>query len=159
MIMKSEAEMLSTMAAYCSQAERCVYDVRKKIKNSGLPDDVEKRIIARLIEEKFIDEKRFSRSFVNDKFKFNKWGRVKICYELRKREIKPEIYYDAIYAIDEEEYIDVLTDLMKTKKRTVKGNSKHDLFQKLCRFASSRGFEPELIVKVLKSMLKGIESD
>ena len=155
--MKSESEMLSAMAKYCSQAERCLYDVRKKIKAEKLSEDAEKRIIGRLVQEKFIDEKRFCRSFVNDKFKFNHWGRIKICYELKSRNISPEIYFEAVDSIDEEEYASVLTDMLKSKKRTVTGRSPQDIFQKLCRFASSRGFETPLIINTLKSILKNID--
>lgn len=154
--MKSESEMLGALAKYCSLAERCIYDVRKKIKAADLPEDAEKRIIDRLVQEKFIDEKRFVRSFVNDKFRFNHWGRIKISYELSRKNIKSEIYADAIDAIDEEEYISVLTDLLKSKKRTTKGRSPQDVFQKLCRFAASRGFETPLIINTVKGLLKNI---
>ena len=155
--MKSESEMLSTMAKYCSTAERCVNDIHKRIKTEGLPVEAEKRIIDYLLKEKFIDEKRFCRSFVNDKFKFNHWGRIKICYELKSRNISQDVYYEAIENIDEDEYISVLNDLLKSKKRTTTGRSPQDIFQKLCRFASSRGFETPLIINTLKSMIKNID--
>ena len=155
--MKSESEMLSTMAKYCSTTERCVNDIRKKIRMEGLPGEAEKRIIDYLLQEKFIDEKRFCRSFVNDKFKFNHWGRIKICYELKSRNIPQDIYYEAIENINEDEYISVLTDLLKSKKRITNGRSPQDVFQKLCRFAASRGFETLLIVKILKGIIKNID--
>ena len=155
--MKSESEMLGTLAKYCSIAERCLYDVQKKIKAEKLPEEAEKRITNRLVQEKFIDEKRFCRSFVNDKFKFNHWGRIKICYELKSKNISPETYYEAIDNIDEEEYISVLTDILKSKKRTVNGRSPQDTFNKLYRFASSRGFETPLIISILKRILKNID--
>ena len=72
---------------YCSTAERCIQDVQKKIDAAGLPPDASERIIARLLKERFIDESRFTRFFVNDKLRFNKWGRVKIGYELYKKNI------------------------------------------------------------------------
>jgi len=149
--------MLSTMAKYCSTAERCLNDIRKKIKIESLPPDAEKRIIDYLLREKFIDEKRFCRSFVNDKFKFNHWGRIKICYELKSRNIPQDIYYEAIENIDEDEYISVLTDLLKSKKRTTNGRSQQDVFHKLCRFAASRGFETPLIINTLKGIIKNID--
>ena len=155
--MKSESEMLNTMARFCSQAERCLSDVRQKIKADGLSEDAEKRIVDRLIKEKFVDEERFCRSFVNDKFKFNHWGRIKICYELKKRNIRSDIYNDAIYSIDEAEYISVLTDMLKNKSRTVKGRSPQDIFQKLCRYASAKGFEMPVIINTLKSIIKNAD--
>ena len=146
--------MLSTMAKYCSLAERCINDVRKKMKAEDLTTEAEKRIVDYLLKEKFIDEKRFCRSFVNDKFKFNHWGRIKICYELKSRNIPQDVYYEAIETIDEDEYISVLTDLLESKKRFTKGHSPQDIFRKLCLFAASRGFETPLIIDTLKGILK-----
>ena len=158
--MKSDSEMLNNMARFCSQAERCLSDVRQKIKAEGLSEEAEKRITDRLTKEKFIDEERFCRSFVYDKFKFNHWGRIKICYELKKRNINPDLYNDAICAIiDETEYISVLTDILRNKKRTVKGRSSQDVFQKLCRFASAKGFEIPVIINTLKSIIKDTDHE
>ncbi len=151
--MKTETETLSNLAKYCSQAERCVDDVRKKIHAAGLAGDAADRIINRLRQEKFIDEQRFCRSFVNDKLKFNHWGRIKIGYELKRRNMDPDTYSDAIDAIDESIYLSVLYHLLKSKKQSVKGRSAQDTFQKLYRFASSRGFESALIIKTLKDIL------
>ena len=66
----TEPEMLHRAAAYCSAAERCIQDVQKKIDAAGLPPDASERIIARLLKERFIDESRYTRFFVNDKLRF-----------------------------------------------------------------------------------------
>ena len=152
--MRNESEMLNSLANYCSKAERCLFDARKKMQAEKFSEDAQKRIIDRLLKEKFIDEKRFSRSFVHDKLKLNHWGRIKIGYELKMRNIKPVDYNEAIETIDEDEYLAVLADLLTKKKRTVKGNSPQDAYQKLFRFAASRGFETSVIIKVLQQLLK-----
>ncbi|MDR0393596.1 MAG: RecX family transcriptional regulator [Tannerella sp.] len=157
--MKTETEIRSGLARYCSQAERCIDDVRKKLNATELPEDAKNRIIDRLIEEKFIDEQRFCRSFVNDKLKFNRWGRIKIGYELKKKHIKPETVADAMDGIDEEEYLALLNDLLKSKKRSTKGRSTQDLFRKLYGFASLRGFESPLIIKILKELFGNIDHE
>ena len=152
--------MLQSLAACCSQAERCIQDVRKKIQAENFPAESEKRIINKLLKEHFIDENRFARSFVHDKFRFNHWGRIKIGYELRMRGISPDIYNEAIETtIDEDEYLDVLSELLIAKKRTVKGRSTLETVQKLSRFATARGFENSLIIKILKNMFKNIDDD
>lgn len=156
--MKTEAQLLNTLAKYCSLTERCLFDVRKKIRTEGLSEEVEKRIIDRLLQEKFIDEKRFVRSFVNDKFRFNHWGRVKIAHELKMKDIKQELYREALDAIDEQEYAAVLNDMLAKKQRSVKGRSPQDIFQKLCRFAASRGFEVPLIIDLLKNADKNTDN-
>ena len=148
----TEPEMLRKMAAYCSAAERCKQDVRKKIEAAGLPMEASIRIINRLEEEKFIDESRYAHFFVNDKLRFNKWGRLKIKYELYQKGIPSPIQEDALKSIDDEEYHTILLDLLVTKKQTIKGKDSFDINNKLLRFASSRGFESHLVIDCLRKM-------
>jgi len=153
----SETEALHRAAAYCSTAERCIQDVKMKILTAGLSEEVAERIISHLIKEKFIDESRFSRSFVNDKLRFNKWGRVKIGYELRKKNISSLVFSEALAGIDEVEYKDILLSLLKAKKKGMKGKNEQDIFNKLLRFAAGRGFESKEAIQCLRQL--GAKSD
>lgn len=146
----SESEMLHKAAAYCSATERCIQEVEKKILSSGLPQEAVERIIARLLQEKFIDETRYCRSFVNDKLRFNKWGRIKIGYELRKKNIPGATIREALDTIDEEEYKSILLGLLKEKKKTIRGNNERENYYKLLRFAAGRGFESDITNRCLR---------
>ena len=149
---RNEQEILHVAASYCSMAERCIEDVRRKISSTGASAEMEERIITRLLAEKFIDESRYCRCFVNDKFRFNRWGRIKIGYELRQKGIAADVLSEAIGQIDEETYESALFALLKEKKRTTKGRTEQDVFNKLYRFAVSRGFESNLAVRQLKNL-------
>lgn len=151
----TEAEMLHRAAAYCSASERCIQDVEKKIKAAGLSPEESERIIARLLSEKFIDESRFARYFVNDKLRFNKWGRIKIGYELQKRNIPSSIRSEVLDEIDEKEYTDTLFSILKAKKRSTKGKDERDIYIKLLRFAAGRGFESREATRCLKKLFNG----
>lgn len=151
----TEGEMLRRTAAYCSTAERCIQDVQKKIKAAGLTREEGERIIARLLQEKFIDESRFARYFVNDKLRFNKWGRIKIAYELYNKNIPASIRSEALEGIDEKEYEEILLSLLKAKKKSVKGKDERDVYTKLLRFAAGRGFESREAIRCLKQLFKG----
>jgi len=151
---RSEPELLHLAAAYCSTAERCIQEVQKKIISQGGTPEISKRIISYLIKEKFIDESRYSRSFVNDKFRFNQWGRIRISYELQKKGIASQLFADALDNINEEEYMETLSKLLINKKRSTKGHSEQDIFNKLYRFAAGRGFESQIIIKCLKPLFK-----
>lgn len=155
----NESEMLHRAASYCSAAERCVQEVRKKIEATGLPGEASERIIARLLKEKFIDETRYTRFFINDKLRFNKWGRVKLSYELYKKEIPASIREKALADIDEREYQSVLLDPLKSKRRSVKGKDDRDTFGKLLRFAAGRGFESRVAMECLRHLFKDVDSD
>jgi regulatory protein len=151
----SEPEMLHRMAAYCSTAERCIQDVQKKIQASGLSPEASDRIIAHLQEEKFIDEARFARSFVNDKLRFNGWGRVKIAYELSRKNISPATRRDVLENIDDTTYFNGLLSLLKDKKKNVRGQSEQEVYTKLLRFAIGRGFESRETNQCLRQLFKG----
>ena len=73
---------------YCSLQDRCLDDIRKKLKNFDLSKDEEDKIIKTLFNEDYLNEKRFAKSYCRGKFNINKWGRVKIEYELRKKKKK-----------------------------------------------------------------------
>ena len=148
----SEQEILHLAASYASLTERCIYDVRKKITSMGASTETTERIIAHLLKEKFIDEARYCRSFVNDKFRFNRWGRIKISYELRGKKIPETLIDEAVMTIDEEEYASALFSLLKDKKRSIKGTTEQEIFAKLYRFALNRGFESDLTIMQLKTI-------
>lgn len=155
----TEPEMLQRAAAYCSSSEHCIQEVRKKIGAAGLPDEAADRIIDRLVQEGFIDEERFSHAFVNDKLRFNHWGRVKIGYELQMRGIPSSTYQPALAAIEEEEYENILLQLLKNKMPSVKAKDERDFVLKLMRFAAGRGFESQVTNRCLKRLFEETNED
>lgn len=157
----SEAEALHIAAAYCSMSEHCIQEVLKKIDCDSLSAEAKERIITRLIQEKFINEERYARSFVNDKLRFNKWGRIKIDYELRRKGIDSSTRQEAINEIKPQVYRDILFNLLKDKKKLTKGKDDRDIYTKLLRFAAGRGFNFGEANNCLKELFKnpGYEAD
>lgn len=155
----TEAEVLHRMAGYCSLKECCTQDIKDKIRKTGLSENVCANIIERLRKEKFLDDARFAKAFVKDKLRFNKWGRIKISYELQRKYIPHSIIEDALSGIDNQEYLSILQDLLKSKKKITKGKDGYDVFNKLLRFAIGRGFENREILPLLKAMLKDIPDE
>jgi regulatory protein len=143
------------MAAYCSTAERCIHDVEKKIQEAGLPAPSAERIIHTLMDEKYIDQARFARSFVHDKLHFNNWGRIKIGYELSRRNIPPGLRREALEEIDEAAYRSNLLALLEKKLQSIRGKDEHEAYAQLLRFAAGRGFEGHLTVLCLRQLFKG----
>ena len=153
----STGEALNKAAAYCTLCERCISEVSAKLTAWGVPPGEQEEIIARLIEEKFIDEARYCRAFVNDKVKFNRWGRKKITAALREKQLPQEQIKEALECIDEEIYLQALQETIDIKRREFKGKDDFATQQKIIRHAASRGYEPALILKTIK--YKGDEMD
>ena len=92
---------------------------------------------------------------MSDKLRFNKWGRVKINYELQKRGIAAEIRSEAMDSIPEQLYEDTLLDLLRGKMKTIRGKDERERYLKLLRFAAGRGFEMRESARCLKQLFKG----
>jgi regulatory protein len=143
-------QALHRLAAFCSRGEKCIYDIRQKMTCWELPENEQEKIINYLQKEKFLDEKRFCRAFVNDKIKYNHWGIHKIRYELKKKQIDNQIINEYLQNIDLEENKKQLQLLLKNKLKTIKGKNDYEIKQKLIRFAVGRGFPLEEIENVLR---------
>lgn len=142
-------EALNKAAAYCTLCERCISEVSAKLTTWGVPYAVQEEIITRLTNEKFIDEARYCRAFVNDKVRFNRWGRLKITAALREKRLPQEYIKEAMENIDEDAYQQSLQETIYIKRRELKGKDDFATQQKIIRHAASRGYEPSLIIKAI----------
>lgn len=145
-------QALSKAMDLCSKAEKCVSDIQAKLNEWGVEHSDSRKIIATLIVEKFIDEERYARYFVRDKFRFNQWGRIKIVFMLKSKNIPSPLIDEALFEIDDEAYHELLQKLLKEKSKKTKFINEYDKKGKLIRFAQSRGFEYEDITEALKSV-------
>ena len=98
-------------------------------------------MLERLETEKYIDDERYCRAFVNDKFRFAKWGKMKIAQGLYMKKIPSDVAWRHLNEIDEEEYLSILRDLLASKRKSIHAKDDYELNGKLMRFAVSRGFE------------------
>lgn len=146
----SENEARYKAEAYCSSMERCIADVEAKLEQWGATPEISEKVIGHLLKEKYIDQKRFCAAFVRDKYRFNQWGRMKISQALRLKKIPADIIALGLEEIDEREYLEILSDLIERKKKNVKARNDYERNGKIIRFAVSRGFETEAIMRCVK---------
>jgi len=145
-------ELLHKAASYCSISEHCISEVEDKLSAWGIDDDGRQRIITRLLDEDFINEKRFCVAFTKDKFHFNKWGKIKISYALKQKGLTSEFINAALATIDDGEYEEMLAVLLKTKLKTLKWQYEYEKMGKLFNFAQSRGFESSVVDRVIRTI-------
>ena len=148
----SESQALSRMANLCARREYCVFDIETKLKRYDLDKETIENIIAHLIKEKYIDEVRYTRGFIKDKIRFNRWGKTKIEYALRQKRVPEEIVTEAFLEYTDEELNNSLQDLLQAKWKTIKGDSDYERRNKLIRFGLSRGFDMNNILKCIKNI-------
>ena len=145
----TEQEAYLQLAAICAQAEHCQQEMRDKMKRWEMAPEVQERVIARLIKERYIDDERYARAFVKDKIRYNKWGRRKVQQGLWMKHIDDDIQQRVLSEVDDTEYLAVLKPLLKQKAKSIKAENDYELTQKLVRFALGRGFTYDIIRQCL----------
>ena len=135
---------------YCAYQERCQQEVRNKLYElGGYTKDIE-LIIAGLIEHNFLNEERFAIAYAGGKFRIKKWGKIKIINELKFRQISAYCIKKALQQIDEDDYRKTLVEVLSKKNKNFAKTSPMQKMQ-LAKFAISKGFEPDLIWKLLRA--------
>lgn len=158
----TEQEAYLQLAALCAQAEHCQQEMRDKMKRWEMAPEVQERVIARLIKERYIDDERYARAFVKDKIRYNKWGRRKVQQGLWMKHIDDDIQQRVLSEVDDTEYLAVLKPLLKQKAKSIKAENDYELTQKLVRFAFGRGFTYDIIRQCLdvdEEMIPDDETD
>ena len=123
--------------------------MKDKMTRWGIDEDAQQRVVEYLVANRYVDDRRYARSFVNDKLKYNKWGPRKIEQSLWMKHIDESILREALDDVDNEEYISVLRPLLTSKRKTTKAETDYEMNQKLLRFAIGRGFTFEQVKEVI----------
>lgn len=151
---QTEKEILARAMALCSKTEKTISDLRQSMSRWGLNDPIKQdKILAYLVDNNFIDETRYARAYVRDKYRFNRWGKIKIRTMLRSKGISDNIINEALDNIPDKEYREKLKEDLLNKRRAIKASNHYDLRAKLMRFAQSRGYETDLIYKAIDEIL------
>jgi len=146
-------QALQKVRHFCAYQERCHSETKERLYQYGLNTGEVEEIIASLIEDNYLDEERFAQQFTGGKFRVKKWGKVKIRYELRQRQVSDYCIKKALQSIDEEDYRHVLKDLLVRKKELLKIRKPDPSKErKLIQFFMQRGFEQPLIRELMKEI-------
>jgi len=146
-------QALTKAMRMCSQSERCRFDIVTKFRQWELSEGEIAEAVDYLIKEHFLDEERFVRFFVNDKLRFNKWGKIKLSFMLRQKQIPDNLIKTALGQIDNDFYEKTLHDLLSSKVKAIKGASSYERKAKLAVFAQSHGFEAELAFRIAGQLI------
>lgn len=144
---------LNRAAALCARSEQAASDVRGKLLRWGLTPQQAQEVIDRLIDGGYLDDERYARAFVNDKFKFNGWGRIKIAYQLRAKGISQDCIDDALTLIGQDAYEQSLQQLLTAKASTLRDKEPQQARAALLRFATGRGYEPALCYRMTDNII------
>lgn len=141
----TKEQALQKLKHYCAYQERCHSEVKEKLYSLGVWKKDHDEIIATLIEENYLNEERFAMAFAGGKWRMKQWGRVKIKYELRQKQVSDYCIKKALKQIDEEEYLRVLKELASDKYAALKNEQYLVRKKKTIDYLINRGFEMEFV--------------
>lgn len=130
---------------YCALQDKCQWDVIQKMREWGLMQISQDTILELLIQEKYVDEERYSKSFCRGKFKQNKWGRIKIRNALKKKHISNICISKGIKEINEAEYKYELDKQYLKKKASTKEKNYFIKNKKIATYLINKGYESNLV--------------
>jgi len=145
---------------YCAYQERCHSEVKEKLYSLGLRKNEVEEGISRLIEENYLNEERFAIQFAGGRFRMKQWGRVRIRYALKQKQVGEYCIRKALAAIDEQAYRKTLEKLAVAKWESLR--DEQNTFtrrRKLQDYLTQRGYEPELTGEIVSGLSNPAEQD
>lgn len=146
-------EALQKVKQYCAYQERCPSEVKEKLYSLGLYKKEVNELLSELISENYLNEERFAIQFAGGKFRIKQWGRIKIKYALKQKQVSEYCIKKALAAINDTDYRNTLQKLFNHKLKTLKGEK--NIFikkRKLQDHLMQKGFETEMVRKLMAEM-------
>lgn len=143
-------KILEKIRKYCAYQDRCIKEVQIKLRSLGVSESDFEIIINQLIEEGFIDEERFTQSYIRGKINTKGWGVQKIIYNLRLKGIEEQLIKKEIATLDsqsiEKNLISLIEKWITNKALTFATK------QKLYRYLMNRGYSGGEISQALTQL-------
>ena len=148
----TQEQIISKLTAVCARAEHCKDDMLRRMQRWQVDEATQREVISYLVKEKYIDEERYARFFINDKIKYNRWGRRKVEQALYFKHIPREVYEPLLDDVANEDFESVLLPLLQNTEKNLKYANDYEKRMKLLRFAMQRGFSYEQADKCINML-------
>lgn len=134
-----EQKSLARLQRLCSKAEYCLSDIRRKaLKDMEGDADAADRIVASLLEDRYVDDARYAVAFAREKANIQGWGPIKIRFQLRAKGVSEADITAALEEVEPQKAADKLDRLLAAKAKSLEGDPQKRL--KLLKFGLSRGY-------------------
>ena len=146
----TKEQALQKARHYCGYQERSHAEVKEKLYSFGLRKQEVEETLSKLIEDDYLNEERYARQFAGGHFRMKHWGRVKITYELKQKQVSEYCIRKALKEIDEDDYLKTLDKLAADKWHSLRTET--NLFSKMRKtqdYLMQKGYESGLIKQAI----------
>ncbi|MDG1426005.1 MAG: regulatory protein RecX [Flavobacteriales bacterium] len=144
--------LIEQLKSYCAIQERCSNDIVTKMKSWRITNKNQNKILEILIQEDFINDKRYSKSFCRGKFRIKKWGKIKIVNELKRKNINPTTIISSLNEISDMDYSKELDTQFNKKKQSINTLNYYEKKKKIANYLIGKGYESNLVWEKLREL-------
>lgn len=139
---------------------------KRKIEQKLYEKGIDPSMISEVIEDVFEENKdyiykkdlEYTRKFIKNSLKKKDMGKKKIHQKLLEKGINSTVIKNILEEFDDaENEHDKAYTLAKNKLEKMKETDNHKIYAKLARYLTSKGFEYEIVSKVLRELLDSAE--
>jgi len=145
--------ILSKAQQFCSYQERSLFELKTRLEEWKTQPKVAEKIILQLINDDYLNEERFAKSFAIGKFRQKQWGKNKIIYALKLKRVPDLIIQIGLGEIDDLEYTETLVNLLKKKSKDIKETNHYKRNYKLASYGINKGFRSTLVWDVINQLV------
>ena len=143
-------EIKQKLVNYCVYQDRCHKEVEQKMWDYLLIPEAKEEILLYLMRENYLNEERFTRSYIRGKFYMKAWGRNKIRNHLKFKGVPEKLINSCFDEIDDDDYQKTLAKLFHNYYEKIKGLQVYQKNAKTIKYLLGRGFEYEEIRRVIE---------
>ncbi|MGR3856318.1 MULTISPECIES: regulatory protein RecX [Chryseobacterium] len=141
-------EIKQKLVNYCVYQDRCHAEVEQKMREFLLIDEAKEEIILFLLKENYLNEERFTRSYIRGKFYIKHWGKTKIKINLKQKQISEKLINSCFDEIDDADYEKIIRKIYDNYYTKQTGLKEYQKKTKTIKHLMSKGFEYEKIIDI-----------
>jgi len=116
--------------------------------------EAKEEILLYLMKENYLNEERFTRSYIRGKFYMKSWGRNKIRNHLKFKGVSEKLINYCFDEIEEADYDRTLMKIYDDYYQKQSGLKEYQKKSKAIKYLLSRGFEYDEIIRNLSNFSK-----
>lgn len=150
---KSAEQALSSLMRLCARAERSSGDAMRLMARWQVPTEERQNVLKRLVDERFIDDRRYAEAFVREKVNLSAWGEYKIKATLRSKGLSEQVIGAALAEVDSLHNVERLRERLMRKVRSLKADTPYQFKTKLIRYGMSLGFPTDVVIECAEAII------
>lgn len=150
---KSATQALQSLMRLCSRAEKSSGDAMRLMRGWRVAEEEREGVLQKLIEQRFIDDRRYAEAYVREKSNLAGWGTRKIAFQLRQKGINKDIIDTTLSTLDTDTQQEQLVTKLERKMRTTKAVSNYELRGKLLRYGFGLGYDYEMTREAIDKII------